>query len=233
MPLLNALTKIRFQASDGTSLTCRYNPTKLTVSTGASWRATPTPAGEKAPPRQFIGTDARTISMDLLFDDSWMGLGSLVGGLLSGSVEDQVNKLLDWTNPTSTSITAKQPNPPTLTVFWGDHTKLAFSVYLQKVSAVYTEFNMTGAPSRATVSVTLTEVPMNPAGTNPTSGTIPGRRTHLMTAGDSLHSIAQREYGKPALWRGLAAANGIDDPLRVPIGTSVLIPPREDAELLS
>ena len=54
-----------------------------------------------------------------------------------------------------------------------------------------------------------------------------------MTAGDSLHSVAQREYGKPALWRGLAAANGIDDPLRVPVGTSVLIPPREDAENLS
>jgi hypothetical protein len=232
MPLLNALTKLQITGSDGTSLTCHYNPTDVNVETSASWRATATPASEKAPPRQFIGTNARSVGMTLLFDDSWLGFGAL-GGLLGGSVQDKVNQLLDWTNPTAASITARQPNPPTLTIFWGDHTKLAFHVYMSSVNATYSEFSMTGEPSRAKVVVKFTEVPMASPGQNPTSGTIPGRRTHLMTAGDSLHSVAQREYGKPALWRGLAAANGIDDPFRVPVGTSVLIPTREDAESLS
>jgi nucleoid-associated protein YgaU len=73
-------------------------------------------------------------------------------------------------------------------------------------------------------------VPNSPGHTNPTSGGPAGRRSHTIGAGDTLHSIAQREYGKPGLWRGLADVNGIDDPLRVAVGTSVLIPPREDVE---
>ena len=54
-----------------------------------------------------------------------------------------------------------------------------------------------------------------------------------LTAGETLHSVAQREYGSAALWRGLAAANGIDDPLRLDAGRHLLVPPREEAARLS
>jgi|tagenome__1003787_1003787.scaffolds.fasta_scaffold19859887_1 nucleoid-associated protein YgaU len=235
MPLLNALTKLEIKSDEmpPKTVTCHYNPSDLTIKTGASWRRDKVANAKDAPPAQFIGTTPRTVSMVLLFDDSWMGMGNLLGGLLGGSVEDRVNQLFTWTSPTDKSRHSEKPNPPILTISWGLHTKLQFKTYLSSVSAQYTEFNMTGEPSRAKVTCQFDEVPDANTGTNPTSGTIPGRRTHLMTAGDSLHSVAQREYGKPALWRGLAAINGIDDPLRVPIGTSVLIPPREDAENLS
>jgi Contractile injection system tube protein len=229
MPLLNALSKVRIQADDGTSLTAHFNPTSLTVATGAEWKAQPTTASKDAPAAQFLGTKPRTIKMDFLFDNSWLGLVEALLGMDDG-VSKQVQQLLDWTNPTAASRGTKQPNPPKLTVFWGDHTLVAFTVYLDSVSAVYSEFAPTGQPTRATVAVGMTEIPSNKPGQNPTSGTIPGRRTHLVTAGDTLHSIAHREYGKPALWRGLANVNGIDDPLRVPVGTSILVPPREDAE---
>ena len=49
-----------------------------------------------------------------------------------------------------------------------------------------------------------------------------------MVAGDSLASIAYREYGAPAYWRALAEANGIDDPLRLRPGTRLLVPPAEE-----
>jgi nucleoid-associated protein YgaU len=39
-----------------------------------------------------------------------------------------------------------------------------------------------------------------------------------VVAGDSLASIAYREYGDPTMWRPLAAFNGIDDPLRAAAG---------------
>ena len=48
---------------------------------------------------------------------------------------------------------------------------------------------------RATVSVALVEVPNEPAGQNPTSGSLAGHRTARIVAGESLHSIAYREYG--------------------------------------
>ena len=50
-----------------------------------------------------------------------------------------------------------------------------------------------------------------------------GAAFRLMTAGDSLQSIAQQEYGDPGMWRGLAELNGVDDPFRVSSGTTLLI----------
>jgi nucleoid-associated protein YgaU len=49
-----------------------------------------------------------------------------------------------------------------------------------------------------------------------------------IVAGDSLASIAYKEYGDPAMWRPLAAFNGIDDPLRLQLGSSVLLPVVDD-----
>lgn len=63
---------------------------------------------------------------------------------------------------------------------------------------------------------------------NPTSGGLTARRAHHMIDGDSLASVAYAEYGDPALWRHVAAYNGIDDPLRIPRGSTLLLPPPED-----
>ena len=56
----------------------------------------------------------------------------------------------------------------------------------------------------------------------------PRRRVHTVVAGDTLASLAYREYGDPTLWRPLAAFNGIDDPLRLPPGATLLLPAVED-----
>ncbi len=42
---------------------------------------------------------------------------------------------------------------------------------------------------------------------------------------ESLYDVAYRYYGNPGLWRLIAAFNGIDDPLRIPPGTVLRIPP--------
>jgi nucleoid-associated protein YgaU len=65
---------------------------------------------------------------------------------------------------------------------------------------------------------------------NPTSGSLAVRRMHRMVVGDSLASLAYAEYGDPTLWRYLASFNRIDDPLRIPQGSVVLLP--SAAELL-
>jgi hypothetical protein len=45
------------------------------------------------------------------------------------------------------------------------------------------------------------------------------------TSGERLDEIASRYYGNPALWKLLAELNDIDDPLHVPPGTLLRIPP--------
>ena len=207
---------IKSKRGDG-EVQCAFNPTEYTVTTSAEWRATPTSGAKTAPTPEFVGTRPRTMTMRLLFD-AW--------GTDTDDVSRDVTQLLNWTNPTATSIAQGQPNPPVLTFHWGQNEY--FDAYLGSVDAQYTLFGSDGAPLRATVTVTLVEVPSDPERQNPTSGSFQRHRTAVVAAGDSLQSIADREYGAPALWRGLAAANAIDDPLRLDVGTSLLIPPRDE-----
>ena len=58
-------------------------------------------------------------------------------------------------------------------------------------------------------------------------------RIHVLVDGESLHSVAWAEYGQAKYWRALAAFNGIDDPLRIPSGTTILLPPQRDAARLT
>lgn len=43
--------------------------------------------------------------------------------------------------------------------------------------------------------------------------------------GERLDQLAYRYYGNPAWWRELAASNGVDDPMRLPAGSLLDIPP--------
>jgi nucleoid-associated protein YgaU len=44
-------------------------------------------------------------------------------------------------------------------------------------------------------------------------------------AGERLDVIARRYYGDASYWRVLAAFNGIDDPLNIPPGSLLSVPP--------
>jgi nucleoid-associated protein YgaU len=54
--------------------------------------------------------------------------------------------------------------------------------------------------------------------------TDPEMTTRTVRRGDSLTSIAAEVYRNPALWRVVAEANRIDDPLRLAAGTKLSIP---------
>jgi nucleoid-associated protein YgaU len=161
------------------------------------------------------------MSMELFFD-AWEK---------AGDVSKSVDTLLEWTSPTKKSIADSKPNPPIVVFHWGN--KSYFDAYIKQVTAKYTMFGADGTPVRASVNVGFEEVPADPPKTNPSSGGASGKRTHLVASADSLQSIAFAEYGDAALWRGLAAANGIDDPLRVATGTTLLIPAASVAAELS
>ncbi|HML25871.1 MAG TPA: LysM peptidoglycan-binding domain-containing protein, partial [Methanomethylovorans sp.] len=47
---------------------------------------------------------------------------------------------------------------------------------------------------------------------------------YVTKQGDSLWSIAYREYGDPALWRYIADANKIHDPRSLETGAELIIP---------
>jgi hypothetical protein len=205
----------------GERLTCAFNPREYTISKSGSWHKTPAKGAKSAPKPEFVGANPRSMQMELLFD----------GWESSGDVSKSVDTLLEWTSPTKKSIADNKPNPPIVVFHWGS--KSFFEAYVKQASAKYTLFHPDGTPLRASVTVGFEEVPAEPAKTNPSSGGAVGKRTHLVAGADSLHSIAYAEYGDASLWRGLAVANGIDDPLRVPRGRTLLIPPATVAGALS
>ena len=49
----------------------------------------------------------------------------------------------------------------------------------------------------------------------------------LVEAGDTLWSIAAKEYGRSDLWRRIADANKINNPRMLKPGTKLVIPPLE------
>ena len=207
-----------------TPLVVRFNPKELSISKSATWNRPTNKGAKHATKPEFGGVQPQSVQMELFFDD-WEGDGDLVA---------DIQKLIEWLKPTNNSINQTQkPQPRTLQFNWGAGPLAGFKGYLKSVSAKYTMFKPDGTPVRATAQIAMEEIPDEPAAQNPTSGAIVGRRTHVVAAGDSLHSVAFREYDDPSLWRGLAVLNGIDDPLRMKPGTRLMLPTADEAAGMS
>ena len=204
---------------DEVELLFHYNPATITMKTGARF-SRPRPArGEKtAPPPDFISAEQVVYTMDIVLDTT---------DDVPRGVPEAITQLVDWTRPSATSLKTDKPSPPLLLLEWGK--RHWGPVHLTKLRVDHTLFAPTGEPVRAKVNLRLTEKVTEPGRTNPTSGGAPDRRRVLVEGSDGLGQVAQREYGDPNLWRAVAAANGIDDPSRVPRGTQLLLPPTWDA----
>ncbi len=97
---------------------------------------------------------------------------------------------------------------------------------LERVSGRFTVFLADGTPVRATLSVSLKEyVDLEDASRGNPLESADHDKTHSVKRGDSLSSLAAAEYGDPAQWRMIAAANGIDNPRLLTPGTVLKLPP--------
>lgn len=202
-----------------------YNPAELTTSKSANWNRPRQQGARSAGRPQFTGAGPQTVQMEIWFD-AWDADDADVTG--------SVMTLFEWTKPTPQSIQRRLPRPPVLGFEWGSNRVLAdLQVFLKTVNAKYVLFKPDGTPIRASATITLEEVPQEQASQNPTSGSRESRRTRLLGESDSLHSVAWHEYGDAGLWRGLAAFNDIDDPLRVAAGTRILVPTIDEARRLA
>lgn len=120
--------------------------------------------------------------------------------------------------------------PPKCSLVWGSDTKHHFDCYIASCSIKYLLFDgESGLPVRATASLTLKEErdPKALLPTNPTSLGEPGRRTWVVQEGDRLDWVAFKEYGDARLWRLIAEANKLFNPLALRPGMVLTIPPRK------
>jgi hypothetical protein len=199
------------------SIDFQFNPKELTLAKTASWARETAKGNKKSGPPQYNGPQPSKLTLELFFDASEKQ---------DSSVVKRVDKLFACCVPTDSSLAKKKESPPWVLFRWGGLT--GFLAYISSVSVKYTLFTSSGVPIRATCTVTLEELAGQTPKQNPTSGGLVPRRVHVLTAGDTLAGVAYAEYGDPTLWRAVARANEIDDPLRLRPGTRLLLPSADE-----
>jgi nucleoid-associated protein YgaU len=194
-----------------------FNPSKLTTVAAAKWEQPSQGGAAKASQPTYKGPEAQTMELELIFD-SW----DVVGRSSSCDVQKSIDTLISWTRPTGPSRGNQKPRPPIVKLVWG---KEWFPAYVASVNTTISMFDATGKALRATVKVSMKEMPPKAPGPNPTSGSKVGHQSYATVAGDTLQGVAARVYEQPTYWRGLAKANDIDDPKRIRPGTRLYLPP--------
>lgn len=196
----------------------QFKPKELKLSKSAQWKRDPQRNKSSSAVPQYNGSDPVKFTVDMFLDATEK---------MDDSVVKTVKKLFELVVPTKESLASGgKARPPVVIFHWGGLT--GFVCFVSQVSVTYSLFTSGGMPVRALAQVTLEELSPEFPPQNPTSGSYRPRRTHRVVEGDSLQSLAWREYGDAARWREVADLNGIDDPMRVAPGTTVLLPAAED-----
>jgi hypothetical protein len=216
------------------AIKCSFNPDKLSLTKINRWQ--PQPAQGQALPRLgFASGQPAKLKVTLIFDTTEHG----------GDVRAETDKLwkLMWPSAKhnaahgSSGAAAKnaQKRPRTCTFVWGKI--LTFECALTSLQLDFVLFlSQDGTPVRANAVCQFTQIvderkfPRQ----NPTSGGLAGERVVRLGPRETLDQVAYESFGSTALWRELAAFNGIDDPLRIRAGDELLLPPSaEDLKAFS
>lgn len=208
-------------ADTGKEVRCMFNPYEYTLSKQNRW-AYKDKKGRNTPLPVFQEGGARTLSLKLLFDTS---------GENESTPTDVREKTADlWmlmrVDTENLNQRTGKGNPPYVFFRWA---RFEFEAVITKMTEKITFFVKDGTAVRSVVDVTFRQVVDEEAykRQNPTSGGGVAPRTRIIRAGDRLDLMAWEEYGDSTKWRRIARDNGILDPLRLPIGKAVAIPPLE------
>ncbi|TMQ89905.1 LysM peptidoglycan-binding domain-containing protein [Actinomadura soli] len=201
------------------ALKFQFNPAALELTKSANWRSSPAVATRAGAEVEFLGTEQQSLDVEIFLDSS-----DEPG---NGKVRDEVEALFSCLRAAPSSL-PNRASPPWVLFEWGEFTTVRFVAYVRQVSASYTLFSSTGVPIRATCRVSLEEIPQDTPKQNPTSGALTARSVHRLVAGDTLQSLAWREYGDATAWRVIAEANEIDDPMRLAPGRELLLPAADE-----
>jgi nucleoid-associated protein YgaU len=144
------------------------------------------------------------------------------------NVQDEHTKklwALTMVNQAKKDPKTKKSRPPRCEFHWGGG--WSFEAIVTTISEQLTMFLPDGTPIRSQVDITLKQAkdPGKFPFQNPTSGGVPGHRTHIVRQAETLDWIAASEYGEARHWRHIAQANGLDNPMQLPPGMILQLPP--------
>jgi hypothetical protein len=200
-------------SSGGISVDVQFNPESLKVSLANNNRGGNQPGGGSG--RQFVGSGTSNLQVEFVFDTT----------ADSSDVRRRTERVAQFV------MAREQPGdpnnrrtPPRCGFEWGS---FIFEGVVDSMEETLDYFSEEGVPLRATVSLRLSRDDIDyvigtarpPAG--PSGVTTPGAAGQAPLAaarpGESVQRLAARN-GLGGDWKTIAAANGIDDPLRLSAG---------------
>jgi LysM repeat protein len=201
-----AFERARIEPENESPIEVLFNPTQYSLEKSNQIAEIGVP-GLGAPIPQYLRGNTRSLTMDLFFDTYEQ----------QTDVRQHTDRIYDLLR-----IDGTRHHPPICTFVWGT---FRFKCVLQRVSGRFTLFLADGRPVRATLGVTLkefTDVALQVK--DPPTESADHVKVYRVKRGDTLSSIAAAEYGDPALWRPIAAANRIADPLALAPGDRLVLP---------
>ena len=200
----------------GKKLDVQFNPESMKV-TFANQVAEPKGGDQKAGTagRQFVGAGTTKLALTLWFDVTAMTENPL------DDVRRLTSQVIYFMTPTKADADPKKLAPPGTRFSWGS---FIFDGMVEGLEESLEFFSAAGKPLRASVSVTMSQQKILVADFKGTSGVVPNRPGQRpftpAPQGGSLQQMAGAA-GKGGDWQGIAAANNIEDPLRMSPGALI------------
>jgi len=171
-------------------------------------------AGRSSPHVEWSSGSARTFTTTLFFDtyDPQRTSRAPIKDSDVRTYIQQITKLQE--------ISQGLHAPPICQFSWGN---FVFIGYLEKATVAYTLFLSSGVPVRATVHVAFKEYILSEAERRKLQSANYAKH-YVVRPGDTLTSLAAREYEDPTNWRPIARENNIDDPLSIRAGQTLILP---------
>ena len=215
-------TKAQLQIDGSAPFDVLFNPTEYSISKSNEWKFEKVTGTAFTPPA-FGGGNPRELTLNLLLDASLLGKTQHVRG-----ITDQLFRMMEV--PGGSSGGSSSAAPPFITFTWGSET--TFKSVCTSLTVAYKLFRPNGDPIRADVKMTLKQAEAASTasstganrGTNPTTRAKAGHGVHTVKDGDTLPSIAYEAYGDATVWRAIADANGVENPLHLRRGRALSLP---------
>ena len=225
MPVPQGFQKAELKIDPNERIKVYFNPTEYSISKSNQWKYEPV-TGTSLPPAQFSGGNPREMSLSLLLDVSLLGPHESVR-----SITDKLFKMMEV--PGGQGAGSARAAPPFITFQWGS--VVTFKAVCTQLTVAFKMFHPNGEPIRADVKMTLKQADTASTASsnganrkgNPTTRANAGHGVHTVKDGDTLPSIAYAAYGNATVWRAIADANDIENPLHLRRGRALSLPKLE------
>jgi hypothetical protein len=230
-----AIIKILEGPNKNEILEVMYNPTEYESSVIANWDGEVQGSDEKIKKKRrsrnampsFGGSEFGSLTLKLLFDSYEQRSDVREDHEITqtGKVKKIIGtkRIVELGIPTVEGKEAKRP--PLCLFSWG---KFNFSGVIEKVDQKFIMFLSNGTPVRANVTITMRRIVTSKREMVKMMGREACRKFRVVKEGERLDILAEEELKDPSLWRKIAEANNIADPLNFPrpedIGRLIIIP---------